>query len=228
MKNFFCNTVILSTFLLFLGLPVSEAAQSNASQEQTIITLPSPDEKAGADLFEAIRSRTSIRAYSNKIPAREVLADVLWAAGGQKTPGGKWVIPYAWKTEPTCKIYLTCAGGTYLYNGAENTLQLVVSEDLRGEIGEQDFVSTAPYVILLVASPEPLLSRIKDAKEEEINKISYISYGAIMQDIYLAATAKGLATCYVASVKENVIKDVLKLPDNEVFFGLMTLGYPKE
>lgn len=218
---------ILLTALLCFAVMLALETPAQASDSK-LIKLPPPSLKSGADLFDAVRERMSIRAFADRELNLQDLADVLWAAGGQKTPGGKWVIPYAMRTAPTCKIYVTGNNGTYLYDGAKHSLHQVLPNDLRGVVAEQNFVSTAPYVILLVSSPDALLEKRHDRDPDHVMNMTYISYGAVMQDIYLTAAAKGLATCYIGSVKPESLKEPLKLSATERFFGVMPIGYPEK
>ena len=217
-KYFFKVVVVLAIFLL----PVSVFAQ-----EKNIV-FPPVSEKSGMDYFDSLRNRASIRAYAEKDLSLQDLGDVLWTAGGMKTPGGKWVIPFAMHTSPTCKIYVTGSKGTYLYNGEKHALELVVAEDLRATLAEQEFVQTAPNVLILVASTKPLASKLGNKNKQEISDLIYLSCGAIMQDVYLAASSKGLATCYIGLIKKNAVNKVLSLKEGETYFGAMPLGYPVE
>ena len=219
--------IVFLTALFCSGTMFAMETSAKASGD-ALITLPQPALKSGVDLFDAVRERVSTRAFADRELKLQDLSDVLWAAGGQKTPGGKWVIPYAMRTEPTCKIYITGAKGTYLYDGAKHNLRQVLADDLRGAVAEQNFVSTAPYVILLVSSPEVLLEKMHDRDPDHVMNMTYISYGAIMQDVYLTAAAKGLATCYIGSVKPDALKAPLKLLGTERFFGVMPIGYPEK
>lgn len=44
----------------------------------------------------------------------------------------------------------------------------------------------------------------------------------------LAATEKGLGTCYIAAFEQDVVRDALNLPENEIPFLMTPLGYPDE
>ena len=214
--------LVIAALVLPLGLPVAALAQ-----EETI-ALPQVSEKSGADYFDCLRNRASIRAYADKDLSLQDLGDVLWTAGGLKSPGGKYVIPYAMHTDPTCKISVLGSKGAYLYEGEKHALELVLAEDLRTKATLQDFAHSAPYVLALVASPSPLANKLSKKSLDEVLDTVYLSCGAIMQDVYLAASAKGMATCYIASVKRDALKEPLKLKDDEIFFGAMPLGYVVE
>ena len=184
-----------------------------------------PCRKSDADYFDALRTRESIRAYDATPLSLQDLGDVLWTAGGQKTPGGKWIIPYAMRTEPTCKIYVACAEGLYFYDGESHSLSLVYDKDLRTELSVQEFAHSAPYSLVFVITPDPLIKKMPNKSPREVLDLIYLSCGAIMQDVYLAAAAKGLGTCYVANIKPKALNEPLKLGENDIFLGVMPIGY---
>lgn len=49
-----------------------------------------------------------------------------------------------------------------------------------------------------------------------------------MEHMVLEATELGLGTCWVGSFNENVVKEVLKLPERFSVIALLALGYPRE
>lgn len=210
------------TLLFVFALP----AYAKVQAKETV--LPEVSVKSGMDYFDSLRNRASIRAYAEKELTSQDLGDVLWTAGGLKNPGGKWVVPFAMNAGPTCKIYVTSAKGTELYDGKAHSLNLVLPNDLRTKLTLQDFAHSAPYMLILVASPKLLANKNRNKNIEEILDTVYLSCGAVMQNIYLAASAKGLATCYIGSVKKDVFKEFLPLEDGEVFLGVMPLGYVQE
>jgi nitroreductase len=49
-----------------------------------------------------------------------------------------------------------------------------------------------------------------------------------MENIVLAATGEGLGTCWIGAFNENVIREMLKIPNHLKVIALLALGYPKE
>jgi nitroreductase len=49
-----------------------------------------------------------------------------------------------------------------------------------------------------------------------------------MDHIILAATAEGLGTCWIAAFDEVKLRQLLKLTDDEVVFGMTPIGYKAE
>ena len=48
-----------------------------------------------------------------------------------------------------------------------------------------------------------------------------------LQNMVLTATAEGLGTCWIGSFDENMIREMLKVPDRWSIVALLALGYPK-
>ena len=222
MNRLFCSIIAVFMFLAFVLPGISFAKNGND------IKLPEVSESSGMDYFDALRNRASIRAFSEKELSMQDLGDVLWTAGGRKSLGGKWVIPYAMRTDPTCRIFVTCAFGTYLYDGTAHSLKFVNSSDLRAEVAVQEFVGEAPVVLIFVANPAPLESKAKGKGRDEALDTVYLSAGAIMQDVYLAASAKSLATCYIGNIRHGEWEKGLGLSEGEIYFGSMPVGYMAE
>ena len=212
---------LLPALALFFVLLVAAPAFAQSGKD---IQLPAVSALAGVDLYDALRGRESLRAFDSKELALQDLGDVLWAANGQKTPGGKWIIPFARRTDPTFRVYVTGKDGTYLYQGSEHKLSYVHNRDLRASVALQDFVAEAPVVLIFVVDPSPLRSKALNQPLEEVLYTIYLSCGASMQDIYLVAAAKHMATCFIGSIKHGDWEDGL-VKEGEAYYGCMPLGY---
>ena len=49
-----------------------------------------------------------------------------------------------------------------------------------------------------------------------------------MQNIVLAATAEGLGTCWVGSFDEELVKELLKIPEQFKVVALLAIGHPRK
>jgi len=93
--------------------------------------------------------------------------------------------------------------------------------DLSIACNNQTFLAEAP--ILIVAC----------AKEDDAYGVmggymnSYpIDIGLALEHLILAATEKGLGTCWIGAFKEKLVKDLLDVPDNIRVVAITPLGYP--
>jgi len=53
-----------------------------------------------------------------------------------------------------------------------------------------------------------------------------IDIAIALEHLILAATEKGLGTCWIGAFKEQLVKDILGVPDNVKVVALTPLGYP--
>jgi len=93
--------------------------------------------------------------------------------------------------------------------------------DLSIACNNQTFLSEAP--ILIVAC----------AKEDEAYGVmggymnSYpVDIALALEHLILAATEKGLGTCWIGAFKEKLVKDLLDVPDNVRVVAITPVGYP--
>ncbi|MEM0343849.1 MAG: nitroreductase family protein [Thermoplasmata archaeon] len=55
-----------------------------------------------------------------------------------------------------------------------------------------------------------------------------IDVAIAMQQMVIAATADGLGTCWIGSFDEDVVRRILKVPENYRVVAMLAVGYPKE
>lgn len=79
---------------------------------------------------------------------------------------------------------------------------------------------TAPIIICVCSIPE------KGWKRNDGKNYADIDATIAMDHLILAATAEGLATCWVAAFKASIVKSILNLPPGIEPVALTPLGYP--
>ncbi|MBA7473167.1 NADH dehydrogenase [subsurface metagenome] len=153
--------------------------------------------KQFTSLMDLIEKRKSIRSYKPQDVEEEKLNYILQAF--RKAPSAKNLQP--WKL-------------------------IIVKDkkkisDLSIACNNQTFLSEAP--ILIVAC----------AKEDEAYGVmggymnSYpIDIALALEHLILAATEKGLGTCWIGAFKEKLVKDLLDVPDNVRVVAITPVGYP--
>jgi nitroreductase len=83
------------------------------------------------------------------------------------------------------------------------------------------WLKDAPVIIVACGDPKKSGSR---------NNIDYyaVDVSIALQNLVLAATYKGLGTCWIGGFNEKKVKDILEIPENIKVVALTPLGYPAE
>lgn len=151
------------------------------------------------DFYDVINARRSIRKYKDTPVPLEIIHRILDA--GRKAP--------SWKNMQ-CWRYI-----------------LISDAALRTQLGQAlnnptaDCYRDAPYTLVLCALPAE--SEAEDGKEY------YLVDSAISMDhVVLAATAEGLATCWVGLFSEQPVRELLGIPDDVKIVAITPLGYPAQ
>jgi SagB-type dehydrogenase family enzyme len=195
---------------------------SAAAQGTATISLPPPETAGGMPLMQALMARHSTREFSAKPLPPQVLANLLWAAGGVNRPDtGKRTAPSArdWRE---VEIYLATAEGAFRYDPPTHTLIKVADGDLRPLTGMQDFVATAPLNLVYVAD----LDRMSGASAEDKARYSAADTGFMAQNVYLYGASAGLAVVVRGLVDREALGAALGLRCNQRIILAQTVGYP--
>jgi nitroreductase len=161
------------------------------------------------DTLEAIRTRRSVRKYSDRPVEEEKLQVVLEAA--RQAPS--WANMQCWRfivvQEQAVK---------------EEISRLSYVEAFFGPLGyksnpAQNALAEAPLVIVACADP---------AKSGDLRGQQYYlaDLGIACQNLMLAAHAQGLGTVFVGVFDEEALGELLDIPPSIRVVGLFPLGYP--
>lgn len=148
------------------------------------------------DFDEVIEKRYSVRGFLDKPVSKEDLEYVLNAA--TIAPTGVNFQPF--------KVYVIDAKKH--------------KEELKG-IYSPEWFSNAPIVLAVVGLKDEAWVR----KYDDFNIVD-MDGTIVMDHMILAATNRGLGTCYVGAFKPDKAREFLKLADNEVPVLFTPLGYP--
>ncbi len=204
------------------------------TSQPTHIKLPSLSRKGGMPLEEAIARRRSIRHFSSEPISRLQLSQILWAAQGSSDTSGRYrTVPSAGATYPL-EIFVTCGrnsveeidDGIYHYDMARHSLALHYEGDVRPELARaalnQEFIYQAPVALVICAEYERTLMRYGSRGERYV----HIEVGHAGQNIYLQATALGLATVAIGAFNDEQVREVLKLDKQYKPLYIMPVGKP--
>ncbi|MBD3285425.1 SagB/ThcOx family dehydrogenase [candidate division WOR-3 bacterium] len=200
--------------LIFLACPKEEAVAKQTSAEQTPINLPEPIETK-VSVEECLRTRRSIRSFTDDTLSTAQIATLLWSAQGitEETRGFR-TAPSAGATFPL-EAYLFTHNGVYVYNPSGHILNKVKDGDLRGDLcaaaNNQAWVKAAPVSVVLCAVPERTSKRYGDRTMRYI----YMEAGHAAQNIHLQAVALELGSVPVGAFDDDALSRLLGLHETE-------------
>lgn len=191
---------------------------------QQVTNLPKPNlQRKTTGVMEAFNQRHSTREFSAKELSTQDLSDLLWAAQGQNRTDGRLTSPTAMNKQEI-RLYVFSAKGVALYNPQANTLTTVAQGDHRALLaGGQEFVKTAPAVLLYVADADKFGNT--DASSW---RMMYADAGIVAENVNLFCSAAGLVTVPRAMMDAAGIQKLLGLNANQQPVLNNPVGYPKE
>jgi len=153
------------------------------------------------DLFETIRARQSVRAYQTKEIEPDKLNAILSAANQSPSAGNLQAYQIILLREKSLVLKLSKA----TYN--------------------QDFMTQAPVVLVFCADAERSGAKYGPAGER-----LFCVQDATIATAYaqLAATALGLATCWIGAFDEQKVAGVLGLKPGFRPVAILPVGWPAE
>jgi SagB-type dehydrogenase family enzyme len=198
------------------------------------IYLPPPSQKGSVSLEEAIARRRSVRDFTLESISQSQLSQILWATQGISDTGEKLrTVPSAGATYPL-EIFVVCGrngvdgidNGVYHYNIDSHSLTLHYKGDVKLELAraalDQEFVYEAPVDIIICAVCERTTGRYGSRGERYV----YMEVGHAGQNIYLQATALGLATVAIGAFYDEQVREVLRLDEQYKPLYIMPVGKP--
>ncbi|MET1127898.1 MAG: SagB/ThcOx family dehydrogenase [Thermoproteota archaeon] len=207
--------------------------------EGELVYLPLPRLEGPVSLERALADRRSIREYTGEPVTLEELAQVLWAAYGiTETRHGFKTTPSAGATYPL-ELYVVVrpggvlAGegaflepGSYRYDPHSHTLQLVKRGDLSRALYEaalrQEWVLEAAANIVIAAVYE----RTTRYYGQRGVRYVHMEVGHAGQNVYLQATALGLATVAIGAFYDDQVREIVGLRSEEEPLYIMPLARP--
>ena len=198
------------------------------------IYLPSPSSKGSISLEEAIARRRSIRDFTPQPISQSQLSQILWATQGITDSRGRYrAVPSAGATYPL-EIFVACGtsgveeidAGIYHYNIDSHSLSLYHKGDVRLELAraasDEESIYQAPVDIVICALYERTLLHYGRRGERYV----HIEVGHAGQNIYLEATALGLATVAIGAFHDEQVREVLRLAEPYQPLYIMPVGRP--
>jgi len=183
-------------------------------------------------LEEAVARRRSVRDFTPQPISLAQLSSILQTAGGvSDTSHGYRTVPSAGATYPL-EIFVVCGQssveaideGIYHYSIDSHSLTLHQEGDARLELARaalaQTFISQAPVDMVICAEYERTLRRYGSRGERYV----HMEVGHAGQNIYLQATALGLATVAIGAFYDEQVREVLRLDKRYRPLYIMPVG----
>jgi len=183
--------------------------------------LPPPQTTGGKPLMEVLKARKSTRAFGPEKLSKQTISNLLWAAFGINRDDGRRTAPSAMNRQEI-DIYVASAEGLFLFDAKPHQLKPILTEDLRGATGTQDFVRTADLNLIYVAD----YARMGNSPAEDRLLYSAAATGFIAQNAYLFCASEGLATVVRASVDRTALAQAMHLRPEQHIILVQSLGYP--
>ncbi|UCC19242.1 MAG: nitroreductase family protein [Promethearchaeota archaeon] len=148
------------------------------------------------DFYEVVKTRRSFRVYKPEMPEKEKVERVLEAARLAPTWANKQGVQYIIVKEP---------------DNVKSVWKAIEQET--------KFTNAPMFIVGLIS---PYGSGVNKSGE----KYYGVDFGICFEHLILAATAEGLATCWIGWFNEKKLKEILQIPKNYKIMGLTPLGYP--
>jgi SagB-type dehydrogenase family enzyme len=210
-------------FIIGLSLIIITFSCCSTNTQAPGNNLPLPGKKHGKPLMMALADRQSTRDFDSTEISIKQLSELLWAANGINRPETKRRTAPSARNKQEIDIYVATKNGLFIYDAFAHKLNLISNEDIRAYVGEQAFHKVVPLTLLLVAD----YSRT-DGDNEGQRHNSAINTGYISQNIYLYCASEGLATVAVGWLNYDLLKEKMKLRNNQQLMLGHPIGFKKK
>lgn len=151
-------------------------------------------------LDKAIKSRKSVRKFSDKKPDWRDIIEAIDTARYAPMSGGNYSLKFI------------------LVDEASKINKIA-------ESSQQDFISQAKYVVVVCSNP----SRTKNAFGNEAGtKYAHQQAGAAIQNFLLKIEEQKLSTCWIGHFVESQVKKILKIPKEVDVEAIFPIGFDSE
>ncbi|MBW2622496.1 MAG: nitroreductase [Deltaproteobacteria bacterium] len=196
------------------------------------------------DTHQALLTRQSIRKYlKDPVPPEsieKIMTAATWAPSGSNTQPWRFYVAMGEKRDELLQALIEATGPDAPSMEAYEELAGRVEQALSEKLKESNPADPAGVSLLKLSDEAAQFVRfgsirfyqapvaIVVAAPKQMGGSASQSVGAAVQNLLLAAHAKGLATCWLGmplQYKDQLI-DVLGIPEDEVLITSVCLGYP--
>lgn len=203
---------------------VAAVAVTNAQD----INLPAPDfSQSSTSTIEALKTRHSVRSFTNKELTNQQLSNLCWAACGQSRDAQHITAPTAMNKQEI-RLFVFTKSGAFEYVAKDNKLVKKADGDQRSLIAggkqfKQDFVMDCPVSLLMVIDFEKFGSQDSHAQ-----MMGCVDAGIVSENINLYCQSVGLATVPRATHDTEGLKALLGLGDKQLPILNNPVGFEKK
>ncbi len=233
--------VIIFLVIIFIGVSsvyyFSGSTTTTYNNRQVIgtVSLPAPQLTGNLSVEASIQNRRSVREYANESVTLGNVSQILWAAQGiTNTQYQLRAAPSAGQVYPL-EVYVIAGPnvtglkeGVYQYEPSNNTLEMFMNSDLRGDLSTiadgQPWVKQAPLDILITGDYQKMIDKYPN-KQLSITFVD-LEAGGVGENIYLQAESLDLATVALGSFDSSQLSQKFELPSNETPLYIFPIGHP--
>ena len=224
---------VLLALIVLAGAAVAASARAAEVPMSGIVDLPPPAADSGVSVEKALAERRSVRAYAPGALTLAELGQLLWAAQGMTAPSGLRAAPSAGALYPLeLRVVVgEVAGletGVYRYLPGVHRLGRSDPRDLRPDLAaaahQQAWVSDNAALVVISAQ----YGRTTGKYGPRGVRYAQLEAGHAAENLFLQATALGIATVVVGAFDDAAVTRLLRLEPGEEPLVLMPLGRPPE
>ncbi|MBT4096456.1 MAG: SagB/ThcOx family dehydrogenase [Gemmatimonadetes bacterium] len=200
------------------------------SRGSTSVALSKPRIGTGLSVEQALAQRRSVRTFADRSVSLADLSQLLWAAQGITGHFDKRTAPSAGALHQM-SIAVVAAdvdalpAGIYRYDPALHDLALLSEGDHRDELrsatDQQEAIGVSPVDLVIAGDARPLVDKYGDRGIRYL----HMEAGHIAQNVYLQATALGLATASMGAFDDDAMSQAVRLPSPHRALYVMPIGY---
>ena len=182
-----------------------------------------------AELPQAIHARRSIRRFRDGDVPREVVLELIEAAGRAPSPHNRQPWRFAVLPGNEGKARLARSMGERLR--ADRTRDGDSVEDIEADVARSRARIEGAAIVLVAALTMRDMDRYADARRSEAERIMAVqATAAAVQNILLLAQARGFGACWMCAPLfcADVVAAALELPADWEPQAIITLGFPAD
>lgn len=228
-----CRHLRIVAIILVAVFASNGAFPAPRSDSRDRVVLPTPDKEGAVPLEQVLRLRRSVRAFDNRALTLHELSQILWAAQGKTAPTGYRTAPSAGASYPL-SIYVVVGNvasmstGIYTYEPSRHHLEPVRDGDARRDLSAaalgQDWIQRAPVSLIIAATYHRTTTKYGDRGRRYV----HMEAGHAAQNIYLQATALELGTTVVGAFRDERLKSILGMREEEDPLCILPIGQPSD